>query len=435
MAKVRINGDTSGYIELASPAAAGSNTLTLPSSNGSANQLLKNSGTAGTLAWSTLTEDSSGNLNIDSGTLYVDAINNRVGIGTTSPTYILDLNNASTYTTIGLRQGGTLYGYVEGGSAQVKLGSNAAIPVNFEINGTEAARFDSSRRLLVGTSSVSAVTDGNINPRLEVEGTDGSTGAIAVIRNSNDSNGAGLVIAKSRGSAAGSNTSVSSGDTIGEIRFEGADGTQKRIAASIGTSVDGTPGANDMPGRLVFSTTADGASSPTERARFNNQGELLVGTTTRTANGGVLQISNGITFPATQSACTDPNTLDDYEEGTWTPGLGGAATATYTSRTGTYTKIGNRVILFFEIRLATLSGSGTTWLTGGPFTPSGDEGDTGVVAITSGGSGANTSFSMVFNADTNIYTYTQGATARTNWQVSILTGSAVFSGTIVYKTA
>jgi hypothetical protein len=135
---------------------------------------------------------------------------------------------------------------------------------------TEKMRIDSSGRLLVGTPSVTAVTDGNINPRLEVEGTDSSTGAIAVIRNSADANGAGFVIAKSRGTAAGSNTSVTSSDTIGEIRFEGADGTQKRIAASIGAVVDGTPGANDMPGRLVFSVTADGAASPTEALRIKN---------------------------------------------------------------------------------------------------------------------------------------------------------------------
>jgi hypothetical protein len=45
-------------------------------------------------------------------------------------------------------------------------------------------------------------------------------------------------------------------------------------AALIKAEVDGTPGANDMPGRLVFSTTADGASSPTERFRINNAGSF-----------------------------------------------------------------------------------------------------------------------------------------------------------------
>jgi hypothetical protein len=43
--------------------------------------------------------------------------------------------------------------------------------------------------------------------------------------------------------------------------------------------VDGTPGANDMPGRLVFSTTADGASSPTERLRIDSSGRVGIGTT------------------------------------------------------------------------------------------------------------------------------------------------------------
>ena len=48
-------------------------------------------------------------------------------------------------------------------------------------------------------------------------------------------------------------------------------------AASISVAVDGTPGANDMPGRLVFSTTADGASSPTERMRIDSDGKVGIG--------------------------------------------------------------------------------------------------------------------------------------------------------------
>jgi hypothetical protein len=52
----------------------------------------------------------------------------------------------------------------------------------------------------------------------------------------------------------------------------GADGSELVEAALILAEVDGTPGANDMPGRLIFSTTADGASSPTERMRINNGG-------------------------------------------------------------------------------------------------------------------------------------------------------------------
>ena len=65
---------------------------------------------------------------------------------------------------------------------------------------------------------------------------------------------------------------VQSGDRLGGARFFGNDGTNYIEAARLLAEVDGTPGASDMPGRLVFSTTADGASSPTERMRIDSAG-------------------------------------------------------------------------------------------------------------------------------------------------------------------
>ena len=64
---LRLNGSTSGYTELDAPAVAGSNTITLPTGAGSANQLLKNGATAGSLAFGTATEDASGNFAFNSG--------------------------------------------------------------------------------------------------------------------------------------------------------------------------------------------------------------------------------------------------------------------------------------------------------------------------------------------------------------------------------
>lgn len=72
---------------------------------------------------------------------------------------------------------------------------------------------------------------------------------------------------------------VASGDDLGIIAFDGYDGTTTKTAAWIRSSVDGTPGTNDMPGRLVFSTTADGASSPTERMRIDSAGQVGIGAT------------------------------------------------------------------------------------------------------------------------------------------------------------
>ena len=75
------------------------------------------------------------------------------------------------------------------------------------------------------------------------------------------------------------NTVVQSGDQIGGIYFQGADGTDvNSTAAQIAAVVDGTPGSNDMPGRLMFSTTKDGSSSPTERMRINSSGDVGIGT-------------------------------------------------------------------------------------------------------------------------------------------------------------
>ncbi len=66
-------------------------------------------------------------------------------------------------------------------------------------------------------------------------------------------------------------------DQLGAMRFEGFDGANYVRGAQIFAQVDGTPGTNDMPGRLVFSTTADGASSPTERMRINSAGQVGFG--------------------------------------------------------------------------------------------------------------------------------------------------------------
>lgn len=96
--------------------------------------------------------------------------------------------------------------------------------------------------------------------------------------NSSDANGGGFYFVKRRGTAA-SPLIVASGDTIGNIQFFGHDGTTTREAARITGFVNGTPGASDMPGGLLFLTTLDGASTPTERMRLNHAGRLALGST------------------------------------------------------------------------------------------------------------------------------------------------------------
>ena len=128
----------------------------------------------------------------------------------------------------------------------------------------------------------------------------------------------------------------------------------------------------------IYSPGADQvgiSTGGTERARIDSSGRLLVGTSTANTSGAKLQTVDGITFPATQVASADPNTLDDYEEGTFTPtviGTSTAGTVTYGTRVARYTKLGR--LVFIELRLSWSAGTGTGDLriSGLPFTAAGE---------------------------------------------------------------
>ncbi len=246
-----------------------------------------------------------------------------VGIGTTSPGYLLQVSdkfavdNSNTFGRIYLqRQTGTSLTamYIQGadqantasdlaivntsggGSAIEIAGGTSLAAIKFFTNGatTERARIDFSGRFLVGTSTArSNLGGGAQSARLQIEGTTGDTARISQIQNANSSNAIQYIFAKSRGTTVGSNTIVQSGDGIGQLSFEGSDGTNFVQAASITGAVDGTPGTNDMPGRLVFSTTADGASSPTERMRIKANGVTCIGTSTEGTMSGDTVVAIG----------------------------------------------------------------------------------------------------------------------------------------------
>lgn len=81
---------------------------------------------------------------------------------------------------------------------------------------------------------------------------------------------------KSRGGSYGTQAIVQNNDTIGDFRFYGSDGVALIQAARIEVDVDGTPGVNDMPGRIGFFTTPDGATVPTEKMRIANDGTVTI---------------------------------------------------------------------------------------------------------------------------------------------------------------
>jgi hypothetical protein len=233
----------------------------------------------------------------------------RVGIGTTSPSNQLHVSSTSNTPAQIQTTGGTacyLYLSNTGGGGYLSTQSDNLV---FHTSGaaTERARIDSSGRLLVGTSSARSNYFNSINTALlQIEGTAGGStrGMSSIVNNSTSDDPPWLLIGKSNGSSVGSNSIVGNGTILGVLGFAGNDGSEFVNAAFISAAVDGTPGANDMPGRLVFSVTADGSASPTEAMRINNAGELLVGYTTD--NGAYkLQVNSQIFATSATIATSD----------------------------------------------------------------------------------------------------------------------------------
>lgn len=86
-----------------------------------------------------------------------------------------------------------------------------------------------------------------------------------------------LELSKSASATVGTHTAVISGEVLGLIISRGSDGTDFEDAVQIGFYSDATPGNNDMPGRMVFSTTRDGTSAPVEAMRISNDGAVSIG--------------------------------------------------------------------------------------------------------------------------------------------------------------
>jgi hypothetical protein len=320
----------------------------------------------------------------DANLLFVDASTDRVGIGTNTPDALLNVDGIASF---GAGSASTP-SIAAAGDLNTGMFFPAADTIAFAEGGAEAIRIDADGRLLIGNTSSNSA----FNSAFQIQGS-GVAGTMLVNRFNASTGGPNLYFAKSRSATIGTNTIVNSGDQFGIINFAGANGTGYDTGAQIYAEVDGTPGASgDMPGRLVFSTTPDGSDVPTERMRITSAGAVEI------ANGNLVFSTNGtgIDFSASAGGGASSSLLDDYEEGTFTPNLIGSTSgeATYSFRSGSYTKIGRQVTVNVFIEIAT-KGSivGAIRINSLPFTV----GDT--VANTSGeGSGSVSQFGNLSSA-------------------------------------
>ena len=189
------------------------------------------------------------NFDIDEGTIYVNTSADTVAIGGTSPDGKFSIHQSDSADILNLYDGtDVVFSVIDGG--------------NVLIGGITTAE------TIVGAT-----------PKVQVEGLGYANSSLSLFNNSNDTSGAYLDLGKSRGTSLNSDTIIQDGDFIGGINFVAADGVDRASrVAGIYAAVDGTPGADDTPGELLFYTTADGANSGTQRMVIKADGNVGIGT-------------------------------------------------------------------------------------------------------------------------------------------------------------
>ncbi len=162
---------------------------------------------------------------------------------------------------------------------------------NFIIGTDKFVVRGSDGKIGIGTADPTVTNKDTVNPTVVISG-NGVAGSFQIIRHTSVGGGGALQnLSSTRGADTDSHTILQSGDGMGTFSFKGSDGVQYITGANIVASVDGTPGVDDMPTRLVIFTTPQGGSTALERMRITNSGDVGIDTIVPLARLHVSQLS------------------------------------------------------------------------------------------------------------------------------------------------
>lgn len=172
-------------------------------------------------------------------------------------------------------------------------------------------------------------------------------------------------------SALGANTTSDNSTAVGYLAGTASTGAGNQLFGYSSGSAVTTGAKNVILGSYTGSAAPISATGSNFVVLSDGDGNIVA--STKTANtfalpGGTMSSGTGIAFPATQSASTDANTLDDYEEGTWTPADGSGASLGFTSVSGNYTKIGRMVTAICSFTYPSTADTSFAIISGLPFT-------------------------------------------------------------------
>lgn len=187
-------------------------------------------------------------------------------------------------------------------------------------------------------------------------------------------NNAKVTNATHTGDVTGDEALTITADAVNDTHIDWGVGTNQVSAVNVPiTDAGGIITATEVEGALQENRT--NVNLNTTHRGSNGTDHTFIDqdvTTTSTPTFSTIDLTGGqLKFPATFNLSSDPNTLDDYEEGTMTPGIsfgGGTTGITYAAQVGTYTKIGRVVMYSAYIQLTSKGTStGTAVITGLPF--------------------------------------------------------------------